>query len=113
MRKQWYVLAYDVRDPKRLRKVHYYLSKEAFSLQNSVFLVHVDQSGLKTLLDEVKSRVVNHIDDIRIYPIIHPEDLWAAGKQAAAISGLYSGRRSANKPVESVNLFKALLDRFL
>ncbi len=110
--KHWYLLAYDVRDPRRLRKVHYYLRKQALALQNSVFLVQVNRSELKTMLKEVRSRSDTQADDIRLYPVTHPNKLWAAGKQAQTMSGLYAGSpKQARADVGVDGFFKTLFKK--
>ena len=88
-RKQWFVLAYDVRDPKRLRRLHYFLKKRALPLQRSVFLVHKKPSELNHLLQGVRQRVRMNEDDVRLYPVVSPHSIWVAGIQSQAMDGLY------------------------
>jgi len=88
--KKWYLIAYDVREAKRLRKVHYFLRKQALALQKSVFLVEADGTSLEELLRGVRMRADHRVDDIRLYPVAHPDAIWAAGKKAATMSGLYA-----------------------
>ena len=101
--KQWYMLAYDIRNPKRLKKMHYFLSKKGFALQNSVFIFKADNKALNELLDDIKQRVHKREDDIRLYPIVHPNAIWAAGKQADVMAGLYG----SNKPKQRKKGFAA------
>ncbi|NKB64824.1 MAG: CRISPR-associated endonuclease Cas2 [Gammaproteobacteria bacterium] len=97
--KRWYILAYDVRDSKRLRRLHYFLSREALSLQYSVFLVHKNKEEIKCLITEVKDRVETNVDDVRLYPVKSPNVIWASGKQSRSMSGLYvAGHPSEKKP---------------
>ncbi|HFQ90150.1 MAG TPA: CRISPR-associated endonuclease Cas2, partial [Desulfobulbus sp.] len=37
-RKQWYLLAYDIRNPRRLQRTHAFVKKLGIPLQKSVFL---------------------------------------------------------------------------
>lgn len=90
--KQWHLLAYDVRDEKRLRKVHYYLKKRAVPVQKSVFLLHCSASDLSETLQGVRERTSLREDDVRLYPINSPHSLWAAGQQHQAVQGLYAGK---------------------
>lgn len=83
--RSWYLLAYDIRDPKRLQKVHYYLRKRALAAQLSVFFLHTSEDGLVTVLDGVASRIDPRQDDVRAYPIQHPGDIWLGGR--AAVGG--------------------------
>lgn len=94
--KSWYIIAYDIREPKRLRRLHYFLKKKAIALQNSVFLVKADAQYLSHLEEALKKLASIREDDIRIYPVLHPDTLWAAGKQASAFQHLYTG--STRKP---------------
>jgi len=89
--KHWYLIAYDVRDPKRLRQVHYYLRKHALAVQKSVFIVHTDLAQLAVIQDGLRARVLERDDDLRLYAIPGPAALWAAGQQARRLAGLYDG----------------------
>lgn len=88
-RQHWYLIAYDVRDPKRLRRVHYHIRKHAFALQESVFLVRTDQRGLAALEDQLRKLVDPRTDDLRRYPVTGPAALWTAGRQEARLDGLH------------------------
>ncbi len=96
--KQWHVLAYDVRDPKRLQRVHYYLRKRALPLQKSVFLLHCTSSVLAETLQGVRERVALREDDVRLYPVNSPNSLWGAGQQTAALPSLYAPQAAAPAP---------------
>ncbi len=88
-KKHWYVLAYDIREPKRLRRTHAYIRKHGVSLQKSVFLIHTDRDGLAGLKQGVLERVNSKEDDVRLYPVRHPGALWTGGRQAACMNELY------------------------
>lgn len=106
--KSWYIIAYDIREPKRLRRLHYFLKKNAIALQNSVFLVKADTNYLKYLQNNLEKLINIRDDDVRIYPVLHPDTLWAAGKQASAFQHMYTGKkkkRQKNKPAWIKNLF--------
>ncbi len=107
--KQWHLLAYDVRDEKRLRKLHYYLRKRALPLQKSVFLLHCNASTLAEILREVRERVVLREDDVRLYPINNPNSLWGAGQQTQALPDLYAAKLQPVKPDGSLRKFLHLL----
>jgi len=85
-KKHWYVLAYDIREPKRLRRTHAYIRKHGVSLQKSVFLIHTDRDGLAGLKQGVIERVNSKEDDVRLYPVRHPGALWTGGRQAACMT---------------------------
>jgi len=81
-----WLVAYDIRSPRRLRQVHRYLSKEALRIQYSVFLVegtpqHIDalRNGLADLIDP-------RDDDVRIYRV--PDSPWV---HTLGVQGLPEG----------------------
>jgi CRISPR-associated protein Cas2 len=89
-KKHWYLLAYDIRQPKRLQKLHYFISKHALAMQNSVFLFEAEPSTLNTILKGIAKRSHQLEDDIRLYPLFNPNQIWAAGKQAKRFEGIYN-----------------------
>ncbi|MCH9698999.1 MAG: CRISPR-associated endonuclease Cas2 [Gammaproteobacteria bacterium] len=109
--KQWYVITYDVREIKRLQKVHYFLKKRAIALQNSVFLLHANQKKLQIILAGIHERVNGRVDDVRLYPVIHPNAIWAAGLQINALQGLYAGTSKTHQPNKQ-SLIKRLFTVF-
>jgi len=82
----WYIISYDIREPKRLLRLHYRLKKEAIALQKSVFLVKSHR--LSKVKEIVKQYTKSSEDDVRLYPITHPNAIWAAGRQADSLSNL-------------------------
>ena len=109
--KRWYLIAYDIRDARRLQRVHYFLRKQATALQNSVFLVWEAASGLQTILNGVRQRADTRKDDIRLYPVTHPGAIWAAGKQSEAMSELYAARPKQARRRKTGGLFKRLFHK--
>ena len=82
----WYIVSYDIRDKKRLQRLHYHLKKEALALQKSVFLVKSHRLNKVKRIIKLYSK--GTIDDVRLYPITHPNAIWAAGQQADALRHL-------------------------
>ena len=82
----WSIISYDIRDPKRLLRVHYRLKKEAVALQKSVFLVKSHR--LNKVIALIDQYADDSEDDVRLYPITHPNAIWAAGRQADSLSNL-------------------------
>ena len=107
--KHWHLIAYDIRDPHRLRRVHYYISKRATALQRSVFVVRAKPVELKALLDGIRERVNDHADDVRVYPVWRPETFWTSGQQAAAVAGMYGADRRDDKQRRATGFFGKLL----
>ena len=63
----WYIICYDIRSPRRLQKVHKFLRKEAYQLQESVFTWFGNQHDLESLQQELLSRIHPGNDDLRGY----------------------------------------------
>jgi CRISPR-associated protein Cas2 len=81
-RKDWYLLAYDVADPRRLRRVHRRLRREGIAMQQSVFLLFGSNEALRTLMDELGALLDPSVDDLRAYPVADPAELWLHGQSA-------------------------------
>lgn len=77
-----WLIAYDIADPRRLARVHRFLSSQAVPVQYSVFAtrstpmkIGLIRAGLAEIIDEGE-------DDVRIYPVPEPADLTVLGKKA-------------------------------
>jgi CRISPR-associated protein Cas2 len=97
MRKQWYMLAYDIRDEKRLKRLHYVIRKEAIAMQQSVFLIHADQQQLQKIRTLVDKNTHTQQDDVRLYPLTHPDSMWMAGTQQRALDGIFTAKPTRKK----------------
>jgi len=91
------VIAYDIREPRRLRRVHYYLRKQALVLQKSVFAIEIDPRHLEEVLGQVRDLADARKDDIRLYAIPGPAALWSAGQQEHKLAGLHGGEPAARE----------------
>jgi CRISPR-associated protein Cas2 len=76
----WYLIAYDIADARRLRRMHRRLRREGIALQQSVFLVQHSQAGIGALMDELALLMHRRQDDLRAYPIPGPGEIWLRGK---------------------------------
>lgn len=95
-----YLIAYDIRHPKRLRRVHYYLGKRATALQKSVFWINETPPAVETISRGILALADADEDDIRVYPIQRMDQVWVAGKQANRLQGLYGAAKvNAKKSV--------------
>ena len=90
-RKHWYIIAYDIRNPRRLRRIHYYLRKRALAVQKSVFAIETDREQLAEIEQGLLRIADVNRDDLRLYAIPAPAAMWVAGCQAARMQGLHSG----------------------
>lgn len=85
----WYVIAYDIADPRRLRRVHQIAKKRAAFLQRSVYAFNGRGTALLGLLTDIRAEIKVAEDDVRIYSISGPSELWflAGGVPLAGIAG--------------------------
>ena len=90
--KHWYLLSYDIREPRRLRRFHYRVSKLALPLQESVFLLQANPQKLQELDTLIQQLAHTREDDIRLYPVRNPGAIWTAGRQGKALAGLFPNR---------------------
>ena len=66
--KSWHLITYDVRDPKRLRKVAKKLEGYGERLQYSVFRCRLDRTALEKLCWEL-TEIMSPEDDLLVMPI--------------------------------------------
>jgi CRISPR-associated protein Cas2 len=94
----WYLIAYDIRDERRLKRLHYYLRKRATAVQKSVFAINTDAAGLAAVERGLRARADPKVDDQRLYAIPGPAALWVAGAQSRAFTGLYGAQGPGQAP---------------
>lgn len=64
-----YLIAYDIRDPRRLARVYQLCKRSGLHVQYSVFLVRANPRQIDGLARELEALIHPRRDDIRIYPI--------------------------------------------
>ena len=64
-----YIICYDIKQPKRLGRIHRALKKCATALQYSVFLFTGSPQQLRHCLDVLEEMMDTREDDIRVYPL--------------------------------------------
>ncbi len=94
MMKQWHVVAYDVADARRLRRVHRCVSRQALAVQRSVFLFHGTRGALRRLLAELATLIDAERDDVRAYPSAHPGRMW----MSSGIESVEDGDSTTEEP---------------
>ncbi|WP_432787036.1 CRISPR-associated endoribonuclease Cas2 [Oligella sp. MSHR50489EDL] len=67
MKKQAWIIDYDIRNNKRLGRVYRLLSKEAIPIQYSIFYYEGTVNELKKLLNAIEERINIKCDDVRAY----------------------------------------------
>ena len=80
-RKSW-LIAYDIREKRRLARVHRFLKTEGTPLQYSVFAVEATDNELQRLLSELKQRIDQRQDDVRAYHVPTRCEIFTLGRQA-------------------------------
>jgi CRISPR-associated protein Cas2 len=66
--KQWHLISYDVRDPKRLRRVAKTLESYGTRLQYSVFRCRLDTAMLERLHWQL-AEIMEDVDDLLVIPL--------------------------------------------
>ena len=69
-----YLVAYDIREPKRLRRVHKTMQAYGWAMQYSVFICDMDYMELMDLQTDLGSIINHRMDSIAIIDLGHPED---------------------------------------
>ena len=72
--KRW-LIAYDIKNPRRLRKIHRLLKNWGIPLQKSLFMVKGTQNIIE-LREQLKIAMDQNEDDIRLYPIYQDSLVW-------------------------------------
>jgi CRISPR-associated endonuclease Cas2 len=85
-----YVVAYDVVDPRRLRRVQRVTSRQGLFLQRSVYLFSGEGVELARVLREAAARLEQGQDDLRVYALSGPDDLWFLCGATPPLAGLMS-----------------------
>ena len=78
------LLCYDIRDPKRLQRVHKCVKQVGMPLQYSVFYLEMSNADLTQLLNRLLTIIDSSRDDIRVYAISRFEDITLMGASLLA-----------------------------
>jgi CRISPR-associated protein Cas2 len=76
-----YLIAYDIRDPKRLMRVHRFLRRQGLPVQYSVFTAQLTQRKLLRVMEGLDRIIEPRADDVRIYPLPTRLDARLLGRQ--------------------------------
>ncbi len=77
-----WLIAYDIADPRRLRRVHKFLCAHAVPVQYSVFATRGSPMKLGLIRAGLAEIVDAGEDDVRVYPVPEPASLTVFGKKA-------------------------------
>jgi CRISPR-associated protein Cas2 len=64
-----FLIAYDITCPRRLAKMHRYLTKVAVPIEYSVFFVTGELNSVIAILNEASKLIDKRSDDLRCYPL--------------------------------------------
>lgn len=78
---QRWLLAHDIRDPRRLQRVWRYLRQEGVRLQYSVYVLAGTRQHVEGVLDHLRTLIDEQSDDVRVYPLGENTRIWGLGKQ--------------------------------
>ena len=76
-----WLIAYDIRSPRRLKRVHRYLSGVAISVQYSVFVTRCTVQRLGIIRAELAGLINKRDDDVRIYRVPERPLIETLGRQ--------------------------------
>ncbi|UYM15643.1 CRISPR-associated endonuclease Cas2 [Endozoicomonas euniceicola] len=65
---QDWLICYDIKDARRLARVHRLMRQEALSLQRSVFFGRFQRSVLNDLVEAIEPLIDPDHDDVRLFP---------------------------------------------
>ena len=64
-----FLIAYDITCPRRLARMHRYLTRVAVPIEYSVFFATGELSSIMLILTEAASLIDKRSDDLRCYPL--------------------------------------------
>ena len=77
-----WLIAYDITEPRRLRRVHRFLRKHAVPVQYSVFAAYDTPARIGQLRAALADQIDPRSDDVRIYPLPSEPELSVLGRKA-------------------------------
>ncbi len=78
-RSQRWILAHDIRDPRRLQRVWRYLRKEGLRLQYSVYVLAGSRRQIEQIMEDLRAMIDEQQDDVRVYPLTENSRIWGIG----------------------------------
>lgn len=87
--KSVYLVSYDIKDERRLNRVHRFLKGKGIHLQKSVFYFALSPEELKRLYRQLSEMIEEKEDDIRIYPLLADFESIAMGQGEKVPAGVW------------------------
>jgi CRISPR-associated protein Cas2 len=85
------LIAYDVADPQRLRRVHKMVAEHAFAVQYSLYLALGSQSHMSSLSHKLDALLDPKKDDVRIYRVPDDPQFYILGRHRTHLRLLLPG----------------------
>lgn len=98
--KTWLV-AYDIREPRRLRRLHRCLKREGASVQYSAFSLEAGDAHLEGVLRRVEGLIDRRVDDVRAYHVPAHCRVWAIGRQQLPEGVYLEGSQAVKQLLEA------------
>lgn len=89
----WYMLCYDIANPKRLYKIHKIMKKNGIAAQKSVFFIQRTDADMNHLIGQMEKIIKFSEDDIRAYPVVNPDKVWTTGGVLESFPLIMPGRK--------------------
>lgn len=67
--KYQFLICYDIRESRRLRKLQRLLRRHCLKLQASVYLFKGDSKAGESLMQQIRQRIDRRQDDVRVYQL--------------------------------------------
>ena len=104
----WYMVCYDISNPKRLGKVHRIMKKNGLAVQKSVFFIQRTEIDMKTFLNQFNPVIDKKKDDIRAYPVENPKKVWTTGGVLESFPLVMPGTKTKNITIKKKRSNKSL-----
>ena len=78
-RRTW-LIAYDIREPRRLNRLHRFIVQHAVMVQYSVYLFEGHGGELSRLLSGIRKLIDQRVDDVRVYPVPDRPEIHTLGR---------------------------------
>lgn len=110
-RRTW-LIAYDIRCPKRLSRLHHRVKARAIPVQYSVFLFEGSAGDLGNFLTEIGQYIDSKEDDVRAYPIPERPEIHVVGRgafpaSACIVSAEHAGIRMITSPLGIIEMLSS------
>ncbi|WP_025324155.1 CRISPR-associated endonuclease Cas2 [Deferrisoma camini] len=88
MNRKLYLTSYDIRDPRRLQKVHRFCKERGLALQYSVFVMEGTDADRGSLAAGLEELIDPDEDDVRIYTLPQGVEVVPMGKASPLPPGV-------------------------